>query len=64
MNLKQNGTRLIKTSSLSANKVIPKEYNLIQPYPNPFNPSLSIPIDIKQRSNVNITIFDINLIFK
>ena len=55
-----NGTRLIKTSSLSANKVIPKEYNLIQPYPNPFNPSLSIPIDIKQRSKVNITIFDIN----
>ena len=55
-----NGTKLIKTSSLSANIAIPTKYNLIQPYPNPFNPSLSIPIDLKQRSNVSITIFDIN----
>ena len=55
-----NGTKLIKISSLSVDTVTPTEYNLIRPYPNPFNSSLSIPIEIKQRSNVNITIFDIN----
>jgi len=55
-----NGTKLIKISSLSVDTVTPTEYNLIRPYPNPFNSSLSIPIEIKQRSIVNITIFDIN----
>ena len=54
-----NGTKLIKTSSLSVSEFIPKKYKLDQPYPNPFNSSISIPIDIKQRSNVSIAIFDL-----
>ena len=39
---------------------IPKKFNLDQPYPNPFNPILSIPIEIHQRSDVSIIIYDIN----
>ena len=55
-----NGTKLIRVSSLFVNESIPKKFNLDQPYPNPFNPILSIPIEIHQRSDVSIIIYDIN----
>jgi hypothetical protein len=55
-----NGTKLIKVSSLFVNENIPKKFNLDQSYPNPFNPILSIPIEIHQRSDVSIIIYDIN----
>ena len=55
-----NGTKLFRVSSLYVDESIPKKFNLDQPYPNPFNPILSIPIEIHQRSDVSIIIYDIN----
>ncbi len=54
-----NGTKLFKISSLSSDSIILEKYNLSQPYPNPFNPYISIPIDLFQRSNVSINVFNI-----
>ena len=54
-----NGTKLIKTASLSTKNVTPQGYSLNQPYPNPFNPSISIPVDLEKRSNVTINIYDV-----
>lgn len=38
---------------------IPSEVNLNQNYPNPFNPSTNITFGLPQRSNVNITVYDL-----
>ena len=39
--------------------LIPQDYSLNQPYPNPFNPSISIPVNLEKRSNVTINIYDV-----
>ena len=38
---------------------IPTEVKLNQNYPNPFNPSTNITFGLPQRSNVNITVYDV-----
>jgi len=38
----------------------PQEYLLVEAYPNPFNPEVTIEIEVKQREQINIQIFDIN----
>lgn len=38
---------------------IPTEVKLNQNYPNPFNPSTNITFGLPQRSNVNITVYDL-----
>lgn len=37
---------------------IPKEYNLYQNFPNPFNPSTTIKFDIPQNSGVRLLVYD------
>ncbi|MFA5011504.1 MAG: YCF48-related protein [Ignavibacteria bacterium] len=39
---------------------IPKDYTLEQNYPNPFNPSTKVKFGIKEKGNLNITIYDAN----
>jgi hypothetical protein len=39
--------------------VIPTEYSLHQPYPNPFNPETTISFDLPQASRVNLSVYDI-----
>ena len=39
---------------------IPKEYTLDQNYPNPFNPSTKIKFGIKEKGNLNISVYDVN----
>lgn len=41
-------------------KLIPDNYVLNQNYPNPFNPSTVISFTLPNRSNVNLTLLDIN----
>ena len=38
---------------------IPEEYKLFQNFPNPFNPSTKIEIDVPQRSLINIAVYDV-----
>jgi flagellar hook assembly protein FlgD len=38
---------------------IPQEYALYQNFPNPFNPITTIKYDLKQKTNVKITIYDL-----
>jgi hypothetical protein len=38
---------------------IPEYYGLSQNYPNPFNPSTAIRFDLKERSTVRLSVFDI-----
>jgi FlgD Ig-like domain/FG-GAP-like repeat len=37
----------------------PDKFNLIQAYPNPFNPELNIVVQLKEKSTVNIVIYNI-----
>lgn len=39
--------------------LIPSEFQLCSNYPNPFNPSTNIPFNLPEKSNVNITIYDL-----
>ncbi len=42
------------------NSTLPEFYALLKSYPNPFNPIISIPFTIPEKSHVNITIYDLN----
>ena len=37
----------------------PISYSLYQNYPNPFNPQTTIRFDVKEKTNVNVTLYDI-----
>ncbi len=39
---------------------VPSSFELFQNYPNPFNPETKIKFSITKRTNVNMTIFDVN----
>jgi hypothetical protein len=41
-------------------ELIPDEFALHAPYPNPFNPIVTIPFDIPDISDVSVVIYDIN----
>ena len=51
----QNSTAVADESAINN---LPQEYNLLQNYPNPFNPSTTIFFNLKKKSNVNITVYD------
>ena len=44
---------------LSNSDIYPSEYNLNQPYPNPFNPITSISFSIPQQSQTSLKVYDI-----
>jgi Zn-dependent metalloprotease len=41
------------------NALLPTHYSLMQNYPNPFNPSTSIQYSIKERSSVELVMYDV-----
>ncbi len=49
----------IKKGSVTETKQIPKEYNLSNAYPNPFNPTTKIRYSIPQDGFVKIIVYDI-----
>jgi len=54
------GPYSVQSSTGVADKLeMPESYNLKQNYPNPFNPSTTISFSLAERTNVNITIFDL-----
>ena len=57
----EDGTVLgLETGSLSNELIYNPIFELNQSYPNPFNPNTTISFQIKQFSNVNINVYDIN----
>ena len=44
----------------TATDLIPKEYALLDAYPNPFNPITNIKIDIPENSHIKLTVFDLS----
>ena len=39
--------------------IIPTEYSLYNNYPNPFNPTTTIRVDIPERTNVELSVYNI-----
>jgi hypothetical protein len=58
MNFKITVTGGTSVEERSLNR-IPDSYGLSQNYPNPFNPSTSIRFDLKERTTVRLSIFDV-----
>ncbi len=58
MNFKITVTGGTSVEEKSLNRV-PDSYGLSQNFPNPFNPSTSIRFDLKERSTVRLSIFDV-----
>lgn len=52
------GTAPVGIGKISEN--IPSEYNLYNNYPNPFNPSTAIKIDLPAAGYVNLSVYDIS----
>ena len=45
--------------SLSEEHIIPSNYKLYDPYPNPFNPVVNIDFDVSQKGNIELSIYDL-----
>jgi len=45
--------------SVSDNNIFPNSFQIFNPYPNPFNPTTTIWFTINQKSNVEISIFNL-----
>ena len=52
-------TTMLPSSVEQTSSVIPKEYELIQNFPNPFNPTTDISFSIPKRSFVSIKVYDL-----
>ena len=50
---------LTNLSSIETDLTIPKEFQLHQNFPNPFNPTTTIFYEISKESNVKISVFDL-----
>jgi len=46
------------TTEVNSNTLIPKEFKLYQNFPNPFNNSTTIDLEIPEKTNVKISIYD------
>jgi List-Bact-rpt repeat protein/type IX secretion system substrate protein len=51
---------LTAVESLDDNSIMPTEYYISNPYPNPFNPETNVNFGLPEPSEVNINIFDVN----
>jgi hypothetical protein len=55
-----SGTNMMKPStSASTTETVPLEYDLLNNYPNPFNPETMIKFSLKERSNVTLDVYNI-----
>ncbi len=55
-----SGTNMMKPSTAtSTTETVPLEYNLLNNYPNPFNPETMIKFSLKERSNVTLVVYNI-----
>jgi hypothetical protein len=48
------------TMSINNNSISPDNFNLYQNYPNPFNSNTKIKLDIKNKSNIELDIYDLS----
>ena len=55
-----NGIEIHLLEELSINSDQPEDYLLSKPYPNPFNNQLSIPIELRSDSHVEIDIYNVS----
>ena len=55
-----NGLEVVLDEALSVSLSIPDKFHLRKPYPNPFNNTLTIPIEIGKEEFVRVDIFDIS----
>ena len=46
-------------NNLSEKSILPQDYKINNPYPNPFNPIINIDIEIPENQNMKIYIYDI-----
>jgi flagellar hook assembly protein FlgD len=46
--------------SINNNSISPDNFNLYQNYPNPFNSNTKIKLDIKNKSNIELDIYDLS----
>ncbi|GAB1347908.1 hypothetical protein MASR1M107_01190 [Ignavibacteriales bacterium] len=55
-----SGTNMMKPSTVaSTTETLPLEYNLLNNYPNPFNPETMIKFSLKEKSSVTLTVYSI-----
>ncbi|HVO72995.1 MAG TPA: T9SS type A sorting domain-containing protein, partial [Ignavibacteriaceae bacterium] len=57
-----NGIELVEPSLVSVKNItqnIPDKFILFNNYPNPFNPSTTIKFELKEASDVNLTVYDV-----
>lgn len=55
-----NSISELVTMSVNDKSFSPESFNLYQNYPNPFNPVTNIKLDLKNKSNVQLNIYDIS----
>ena len=55
-----NGLEINLTEELSVGSIFAKNFSISNPYPNPFNNKLTIPIEIKKYGNMRVEIFNIS----
>ena len=60
--IKFNGSVYLVSELLgtSDKKILPNNFTLYAPYPNPFNPTVSLDFDIPKKQHIQISIYDLN----